>query len=281
MNTLTVATMPLDDRYSRRTSGLIVPVESEPAPAATAIDLFAGCGGMSCGFHAAGMHVIGASEWSHDAVAIYLCNLGSQTTKVYVGETAAPDATKSERAVFERFGGQVVFAGEVFEEAGTGWITHARDDNGLPIAAHPCEFVWMCDVRELKGSEMCDDLGIDGVELHCVAGGPPCQGFSMAGKRNVMDPRNSLVFEFGRLVCEIHPKTIVMENVPGILSMVTPEGVPVVDALCRILEDGDFAPFDAMRKALVGRDGAKVAYRGTAVEPETDESDQLSMEVAL
>lgn len=50
----------------------------------------------------------------------------------------------------------------------------------------------------------------------------------MAGQRNVMDPRNSLVFEFRRLVLEVSPKTFVMENVPGLLSMVTAEGVPVI-----------------------------------------------------
>ena len=83
-------------------------------------------------------------------------------------------------------------------------------------------------------------------------GGPPCQGFSTAGKRQVMDPRNSLVFEFVRLVCEMQPKTMVFENVPGILDMVTPEGVPVVDQMCRLLEEGDFGPYETLRKAMLG-----------------------------
>ncbi|HAA30676.1 MAG TPA: DNA (cytosine-5-)-methyltransferase [Cyanobacteria bacterium UBA8553] len=51
-----------------------------------------------------------------------------------------------------------------------------------------------------------------------VFGGPPCQGFSAIGKRNVDDKRNNLVFEFWRLVKELQPDYFIMENVPGLLS---------------------------------------------------------------
>lgn len=60
---------------------------------------------------------------------------------------------------------------------------------------------------------------IDSPEVHLVVGGPPCQGFSVAGKRNPNDPRNRLFHEFVRIVSEIRPWYIVMENVPGILTM--------------------------------------------------------------
>lgn len=55
-----------------------------------------------------------------------------------------------------------------------------------------------------------------GIDL--VAGGPPCQGFSVMGLRKATDPRNGLIGEFARLVIELNPKTFVMENVPGILA---------------------------------------------------------------
>jgi len=77
-----------------------------------------------------------------------------------------------------------------------------------------------------------------------------------------MDPRNSLVFEFTRLVLEIQPRAMVMENVPGILSMVTPEGLPVVDSICRILEDGGFGQFDALRRSLLATSGAGAMLSG-------------------
>ena len=55
-----------------------------------------------------------------------------------------------------------------------------------------------------------------GVDL--VVGGPPCQGFSMAGLRMIDDPRNYLYREFIQVVSEVLPKIVVMENVAGLLS---------------------------------------------------------------
>lgn len=52
-------------------------------------------------------------------------------------------------------------------------------------------------------------------EIDLVFGGPPCQGFSIIGKRLINDERNSLVFHFYRLVTELSPRYFVMENVPG------------------------------------------------------------------
>jgi DNA (cytosine-5)-methyltransferase 1 len=55
--------------------------------------------------------------------------------------------------------------------------------------------------------------------IHLVIGGPPCQGFSVAGKRDPNDPRNKLFYEFVRVVDELKPWYIMLENVPGILTM--------------------------------------------------------------
>jgi len=51
-----------------------------------------------------------------------------------------------------------------------------------------------------------------------ICGGPPCQGFSMAGWRMEDDPRNQLFRHFIDIVSEVNPKVIVFENVEGILS---------------------------------------------------------------
>ncbi len=56
-----------------------------------------------------------------------------------------------------------------------------------------------------------------GVDI--VIGGPPCQGFSNAGKRMIEDPRNVLYKEFVDIVIETNPKIFIMENVEGILSI--------------------------------------------------------------
>ena len=55
--------------------------------------------------------------------------------------------------------------------------------------------------------------------IHVVCGGPPCQGFSVAGLRRPNDPRNKLFREFVRIVRALNPDFVIMENVPGILTM--------------------------------------------------------------
>lgn len=71
------------------------------------------------------------------------------------------------------------------------------------------------DVRRF-GKETPNELGLRIGELALIAGGPPCQGFSLAGRQRVDDPLNDLVLEFARVVDEFRPMAMLMENVPGI-----------------------------------------------------------------
>jgi DNA (cytosine-5)-methyltransferase 1 len=59
---------------------------------------------------------------------------------------------------------------------------------------------------------------IDG-EVDLVFGGPPCQGFSQIGPRDLKDPRNLLYLEFARVLKALKPKVFVMENVPNMVAM--------------------------------------------------------------
>ena len=56
-------------------------------------------------------------------------------------------------------------------------------------------------------------------KLNIVAGGFPCQGFSMAGNRIVDDPRNSLYKEMLEIVKTLQPEFVICENVKGLRSM--------------------------------------------------------------
>jgi len=56
-------------------------------------------------------------------------------------------------------------------------------------------------------------------EIDILCGGPPCQGFSNAGKRIIDDPRNKLFLEFIDSISMINPKVVVMENVQGFLTL--------------------------------------------------------------
>jgi DNA (cytosine-5)-methyltransferase 1 len=84
---------------------------------------------------------------------------------------------------------------------------------------HPGVRVWNKDIRKIKAREMMRSLGIRPGELDLLAGCPPCQGFSSIRTRNqktTTDKRNRLIFEFLRFVRAFRPKTIMMENVPGL-----------------------------------------------------------------
>ena len=60
---------------------------------------------------------------------------------------------------------------------------------------------------------------LDGRHLNIVAGGFPCQGFSMAGNRIVDDPRHSLYLKLIEIVNELKPDFVICENVKGLRSM--------------------------------------------------------------
>src|SRR5699024_6101874 len=62
-----------------------------------------------------------------------------------------------------------------------------------------------------------DNSEIKDREIHLVAGGPPCQGISMMGRRALDDPRNALLKEFVRIVLELSPRYFAMENVAGLM----------------------------------------------------------------
>ena len=120
----------------------------------TAVDLFAGAGGMTLGFEQAGFDVLAAVEFDPIHASVHEYNFPFWTT--------------------------------------------------------------ICQsVTDITGRDIREKSAIGARDIDVVFGGPPCQGFSLMGKRNVEDERNSLVFQFVRLVLDLQPKFFVMENVRG------------------------------------------------------------------
>jgi len=72
-------------------------------------------------------------------------------------------------------------------------------------------------------------------EIHVIVGGPPCQSYSIAGRRNKDDPRNSLFLEYVKYLEYFKPKIFMMENVIGILSKKTNENENVIDIIMESL----------------------------------------------
>jgi len=100
----------------------------------------------------------------------------------------------------------------------------AAVDNWKPAistykANHPEVKVIPWDVREKR---VFDELVNEtGGHVDVVIGGPPCEAFSLAGKRDPNDPRARLFNEYVKIVGQLKPYMFVMENVKGILTMIT------------------------------------------------------------
>ena len=106
-----------------------------------------------------------------------------------------------------------------FEQAGFD-VVAAVEVDPIHAAIHkfnfPKCFVFPQSIRGLSGDEIRERVGLGNRTVDVVAGGAPCQGFSLIGQRALDDPRNSLVREFVRIVEELDASYFVFENVKGL-----------------------------------------------------------------
>lgn len=140
------------------------------------IDLFAGCGGLSLGFESVGFKLGFAVEKSPMAAETFYHNL------------IKPLKTD------------------------TDWKTYLAQsaEKKLEAGLYVGETISLLENTDLI-TKLQKQLG----SVDLVVGGPPCQGFSMAGKRNPKDHRNQLPWQFLEYVEIFKPKAILMENVVG------------------------------------------------------------------
>lgn len=246
-----------EDDWHSLPSGITVPSSYLPPKTMNAIDLFAGAGGFSLGLKQAGINVVAALEWDPSAMLTYAHNLCSYPLNIHF--ITDEDGDRLEQYMRKHVVKKT--------KEGIEYLSSMAGDNWPAIAANcppdvkPTEHFFFGDIRNITGQQMLDKMGMKRGDIDMIVGGPPCQGFSNAGKRNVMDPRNSLVFDFVRIVLDIQPNFMVMENVPDMVSMVTPEGIPVVDAVCRMLADGDYGEYETLKKSLTYGVDARAAVR--------------------
>lgn len=94
------------------------------------------------------------------------------------------------------------------------------------------EHIGICaDLRELSPEIFETNYNIEKKQIDLIVGGPPCQGFSVAGKRDKNDPRNSLFMEYIKYLEYYKPRAFIIENVVGILSMKTSSNESVIDII--------------------------------------------------
>lgn len=79
---------------------------------------------------------------------------------------------------------------------------------------HPAE---SADISDMLNGELLKKCNLERGELFLLAGGPPCQGFSIQRRGSDIDKRNELVLKYGKLIEELYPMYFVMENVTGIV----------------------------------------------------------------
>lgn len=139
---------------------------------------------------------------------------------------------------FERAGFAILAGNDTDPAAGK---TFAASHGGAVFFPEPIE--------KLSGTELLDATGLKPGELDCLAGGPPCQAFSVYNHRRGMhDKRSGLFREYLRVVRELNPKWIVMENVTGITSV--GEGA----AVAAIFEELGALGYDVEMKVLRAED---------------------------
>jgi DNA (cytosine-5)-methyltransferase 1 len=99
-------------------------------------------------------------------------------------------------------------------------------------ANHPNTALIIKDVRKVSGNELLKKSKTNKITM--VAGCPPCQGFSsLTRKYQKEDSRNQLVLEMARIIEEINPDMVMMENVPGLAT----RGKPILDEFIKHLQN--------------------------------------------
>lgn len=146
-----------------------------------------------------------------------------------------------------------------FEEAGFE-IKLCIDNDAIVAKTHNRNFPKIPfinkDINDIPIDEIKRYLG--GCDLDVIIGGPPCQGFSTIGKRvssdpkkrAIRDPRNELVLTYAKIIRELKPKFIIMENVKGILTL---ESGNYLQTVISMLKDAGYnAEFSLINMADFG-----------------------------
>lgn len=161
-----------------------------------------------------------------------LCNYDKKSETLWIHE----DLKKGDLTILELF-------------SGAGGMIHGFKDAGfIPLLAidffrsacrtlkenHPKTLVLCEDITKIRGESL--EQLLNGKKPTVIIGGPPCQGFSIAGKQDPRDPRNSLFMEFIRILDYFQAPYFVMENVPGLLSAKNAKGESVIEIIVKEFE---------------------------------------------
>lgn len=100
-------------------------------------------------------------------------------------------------------------------------VVAALDNDAVAVRSYRealGDHILCAPIEDISATELMRRAGVVPGELDLLAGGPPCQGFSLQRRGERIDPRNRLVLDFVRMVEEVRPRFFLMENVSGLLS---------------------------------------------------------------
>lgn len=186
----------------------------------THIELFAGCGGMSLGLDSAGFDLYFANELSPMAGETFAFNILNENLLLNSEKNVSPKKTL--------------------------WIKSNFPSNDLnnrlrenPFSTSKGKYSDLKSITDLKEKLLIgniDDLlsfleenpalvnNLKEENIDLISGGPPCQSFSLAGKREKNNEKNQLPLSFSKFAGLIQPKIVLLENVKGITSPFTEDG---------------------------------------------------------
>ena len=165
----------------------------------TAIDLFAGAGGFSLGLRRAGFDVVLANEYSVDAEWTYRHNILGGTSEGAFPERPVDPSAGARREYRAEARRQMLGDRETLPQD---FERHMRGGDIREMLPDRWLRAWL-------------ERHVAGIDL--VVAGPPCQGFSLAGRAPLDDERNLLVHEATRVINVVQPRIAILENVPGML----------------------------------------------------------------
>lgn len=191
----------------------------------TLISLFTGAGGMDIGLEMAGFKTIIANEIEPHACESLrrnreLCSMDKAKMNDFISESMTQRCFKNMSDEDKK-----LFTKRLYTHDGEKHLQH-------------CKIIER-DIREVPSSEIISLTGNE--DVFCIAGGPPCQPFSKAGKKKSLDcaKNGDLFYEFVRLVNDVKPTWFVFENVKGMTFTKT----DVLYQNCRTCNRKSIAPF--------------------------------------
>lgn len=184
------------------------------------IELFSGCGGLSLGLENAGFELVLANELSPMAAETFAYNFFNEDLEEKANQNQQPDNAFWLNSRYSNLKPRLRENPFDFPQVDQDGFSDIPNNinalDGKLIVGSIIELNRLLKSSPKLVEQLSSAFGREG-GLDLVSGGPPCQSFSMAGKREKNSDKNTLPWEFARFVEYVQPKLVLLENVTGIL----------------------------------------------------------------